>query len=187
MDILRESDLVLVAVLPKARDYEIARMLGWYRIPLKSAPKMLFVDFLALYQPKSTVEHEFGVVSSYARVRGHELVLRKDLFRDEPNHPRANEEYFKLALGPLQSLQPPVEAHGWKRLTFLYTTGKHLLGAKVLSDLVVRDTERQQLWHSIREHAEKGHQYAEDGRSLEAFSIDISPEMLFFIDGMTKP
>ena len=182
MENLRESDLVLVAVLPKARDYEIARMLGWYRIPLKSAPKMLFVDFLALYQPKSTVEHEFGIVSSYARVRGHELVQRKDLFRDEQNHPRANEEYFKLALGPLQLLDPPVEAKNWKRLTFLYTTGKYLLGARDLSDLVVRDAERQQLWHSIREHAEKAQQYSES----EPFSITITPEMLFFIDGMTN-
>ena len=182
MDVLCDSDLVLVAVLPKARDYEVARMLGWYRIPLKSAPKMLFVDFLALYQPKSTVENEFGIVGSYAKVRGHELVKRKDLFRDEPDHPRANEEYFKLALGPLQPLNPPVEARAWKRLTFLYTTGKHLLGAQELSDLVVRDAERTQLWHSIREHAEKGQQYMES----ESFSLEISPEMLFFISGMSK-
>lgn len=183
MDVLRESDLVLVAVVPKARDYEIARMLGWYRIPLKSAPKMLFVDHLALYQPKSIVDNEFGVVASYASVRGHELVRRRDLFRDELDHPRAKEEYFKIALGPLQSLEPPVLAQKWKRLTFLYTTGKHLLGAKELSDLVVRDSERTQLWHSIREHAEKGNQYQEN--MVESFSLEISPEMLFFINGMT--
>ena len=30
------SDLVLVAVMPNQRDLEIARVLGWYRIPLKS-------------------------------------------------------------------------------------------------------------------------------------------------------
>jgi hypothetical protein len=180
MDGLHVSDLVLVAVLPGARDYEIARMLGWYRIPLRSAPKMLFVDFLALYQPKSTIDAEYGMIGSYAQVRGHELVRRVDLFRDEPNHPRAHEEYFKISLGPLQSLASPVLAKGWKRLTFLYTTGHHLLEAKVLSDLVVRDTERNQLLHSIREHAEKGCQYSES----EPFSLELSPEMFKYIVGI---
>lgn len=182
MESLRESDLVLVAVLPKARDFEIARMLGWYRIPLRSAPKMLFVDCLALYQPKSTQDGEFGVVGTYARVRGHELVTRADLFRDEPDHPRAREEYFKIAIGPLQPLNPPIVAKGWTRLTFLYTTGRHLLGASILSDLVVRNDERTQLWHSICEHAEQKSQYP----ATESFSLDISPEMLFFIAGGQK-
>jgi hypothetical protein len=179
MDQLCDSDLVLVAVMPNARDFEIARMLGWYRIPLKSAPKMLFVDYIAFYQPKSTLEQEFGVVASYARVRGHELVRRMDLFREEADHPRAQEEYFKIAIGPLQGLNPPVVAQGWTRLTFLYTTGQHLLGAKVLSDLAVRNEERNQLWHSIREHAEKANSYPE----AEPFSLEITPEMLLFIRG----
>ncbi len=39
------SDLVLVAVMPNQRDLEIARVLGWYRIPLKSAPKVISVDY----------------------------------------------------------------------------------------------------------------------------------------------
>ncbi len=182
MDSLRDSDLVLVAVVPSARDYEIARMLGWYRIPLRSAPKMLFVDCLAFYQPKSTVDNEYGVVAHYARVHGHELVRRADLFRDEPDHPRAKEEYFKMAVGPLQRLASPVLAKGWTRLTFLYTTGKHVMEAEVLSDLVVRDTERALLWHSIREHAEKGNQYME----TPTFSLEISPEMLSFIVGRAR-
>lgn len=42
--------LVLVAILKEPRDIEIARMLGWYRIPLRSAPKVVAVDYLAFYQ-----------------------------------------------------------------------------------------------------------------------------------------
>ncbi len=45
------SDLVLVCIMPNPRDMEIARMLGWYRIPLRSAPKVVAVDYLAFYQP----------------------------------------------------------------------------------------------------------------------------------------
>ena len=177
MDQLLDSDLVLVAVLPKARDYEIARMLGWYRIPLKSAPKMLFVDVLALYQPKKAVNDDFGRVGAYARVQGHELVRRVDLFQDETDHPRAHEEYFKVAIGPLQQLDPPILAKGWTRLTFLYTTGRHLLRASTQSDLVVRNDERQQLWHSICEHAEKGNLYA----GQPPLPFEIPPEVLMFL------
>ncbi len=47
---LHGEDLVLVAVVPRAQDLEIARVLGWYRVPVRRAPKMLAVDWLALYQ-----------------------------------------------------------------------------------------------------------------------------------------
>ncbi len=45
------TDLILVCVLPGPRDLEIARLLGWYRIPLRTAPKVVAVDALAFYQP----------------------------------------------------------------------------------------------------------------------------------------
>ena len=45
-----DSALILVAIMPARRDLEIARLLGWYRIPLRSAPKVVNVDYLAFYQ-----------------------------------------------------------------------------------------------------------------------------------------
>ena len=42
--------LILVALVPNPRDMEIARLLGWYRIPLRKAPKVVNVDFIAFYQ-----------------------------------------------------------------------------------------------------------------------------------------
>jgi hypothetical protein len=48
---LKPTDLILVAFLPSPRDLEIARLLGWYRIPLRTAPKVVAVDYLAFYQP----------------------------------------------------------------------------------------------------------------------------------------
>jgi len=50
MEKLEADDLVLVAILPKPRDLEIARVLGWYRIPLATAPKTIRVDWIAFYQ-----------------------------------------------------------------------------------------------------------------------------------------
>jgi hypothetical protein len=44
------DDLILVAVLRRPRDLDIARVLGWYRILVGTAPRMLRVDWLAFYQ-----------------------------------------------------------------------------------------------------------------------------------------
>ncbi len=52
-DAIDDTCLVLVAIIPNQRDLEIARLLGWYRIPLKNAPKVIAVDYLALYQTGS--------------------------------------------------------------------------------------------------------------------------------------
>ena len=46
-----EDSLILTAIIPTPRDLEIARVLGWYRIPFKFAPKIVYVDYLAFYQP----------------------------------------------------------------------------------------------------------------------------------------
>ncbi|MCX6066007.1 MAG: hypothetical protein NT121_09660 [Chloroflexi bacterium] len=47
---LSPTSLILVCLIPTPRDLEIARLLGWYRIPFRSAPKVVAVDYLAFYQ-----------------------------------------------------------------------------------------------------------------------------------------
>jgi hypothetical protein len=158
---ITSTSLILVCLLPTPRDLEIARLLGWYRIPFRTAPKVVAVDTLAFYQPASFGE-EAGRIEWVAPVRGHELTTRAELLRDEANHPRAGEEYFKLQLGPLERLPHPVLADKWRRLTFLYTTGEYLLKAQTLNDLVVQSDERQLLWQSLRERAEREQLYKID-------------------------
>jgi hypothetical protein len=153
------SALILVAIMPARRDLEIARLLGWYRVPLKSAPKVIDVDYLAFYQTAAFGEGHRWCIEAVAEVRGHELTTRREMFRDEPDHPRAAEEYFKVQLGPVQYLPQPVQAGRWRRVTFLYTTGALLHSAATINDLVVRSEERQILWRSLRERAMRGGQY----------------------------
>ena len=117
------SALVLVAIITTRRDLEIARVLGWYRIPLRRAPKVIAVDYLAFYQTAAFGTAERWKVNYAAEVKGHELATRRQLLKDEPDHPRASEEYYKVGLGPLFNLERPIAAPTWKRLTFLYTTG----------------------------------------------------------------
>ena len=163
---LSNNSLVLVCLLPKPRDLEIARLLGWYRIPLRTAPKLIAVDYLAFYQPASFGESGNSIVN-IAEVRGHELVTRAELLRDEPGHPRAHEEYFKIQLGALEKLDHPIVARSWKRLTFLYTTGEYLLQAETINDLVVRSVERKQLWSAMRERSNEDSSRIQENENLE--------------------
>jgi hypothetical protein len=177
---LTSVSLVLVCVLPSLRDLEIARLLGWYRIPFRTAPKVVAVDYLAFYQPGSFGEQS-GRIEWTAPVRGHELATRAELLRDEPDHPRAREEYFKIQLGPLEKMAQPITAEKWRRLTFLYTTGEYLLKARTLNDLVVQSDERQLLWQSLRERAEQSQQYKTD-----LPEADIPPEVLIALLGIKE-
>lgn len=177
---LSPTSLILVCLLPTPRDLEIARLLGWYRIPLRTAPKVVTVDYLAFYQPAAFGEHG-GQIEYIAEVRGHELTTRGDLLKDEADHPRAHEEYFKIQLGGLERLGAPIKADKWKRMTFLYTTGEYLSSAKILNDLVVHAEERQTLWRSLRERAENGQLY-----KTELPDADVPPEILRALLGMNE-
>lgn len=177
---LSPSSLVLVCLLPTPRDLEIARLLGWYRIPLRTAPKVVAVDYLAFYQPASFGERS-GQIEFIAEVKGHELTTRAELLKDEPHHPRASEEYYKIQIGSLEKLKEPVKTDKWRRLTFLYSTGECLLNAKTLNDLVVEGEERNLLWKSLRERAEQGQSYKTD-----LPEADIPPEVLMALLGIKE-
>lgn len=177
---LRPTDLILVCLLPSPRDLELARLLGWYRIPLRTAPKVVAVDYLAFYQTSAFGERG-GQVEYVAPVRGHELTTRGELLRDEADHPRAREEYYKIQLGTLEKLPQPIRADKWKRLTFLYSTGEYLLNAKTLNDLVVAGEERLLLWQSLRERAEHEQLY-----KVDLPEADIPPEVLMALLGIKE-
>ena len=102
--------LILTAIVPTPRDLEIARILGWYRIPFRFAPKIVHVDYVAFYQPAAFGEKHAHCIEMLAEVRGVELNTRKELVREEPEHPRADEEYYKIQLGPLLELNHPIRA-----------------------------------------------------------------------------
>ncbi len=178
--LLPSDTLVLVCYLPAVKDLDMARMLGWYRIPLKSAPKVIEVDYLAFYQGKNFGEAHRWQVEYFAEYRGHELTTRGELLRDEKEHPRAREEYYKVQLGPLQRRSDPITAGEWKRITFLYTTGNLFNNAACVNDLVVRNEEREILWKTLRERA----QHSMYGKSDNSGIPQIDPALIELILGL---
>jgi hypothetical protein len=169
--------LILVGVIPQPRDLEIARLLGWYRIPCRFAPKIVQVDYLAFYQPSTFGKDHSGRIETFAEVHGIELTTRAELIKDDLNHPRANEEYYKIQIGSVQKLKKPIMAGAWKRITFLYTTGELFSSATTIQDLVVRTDERKVLWHSLRENASKFQEYHQE----EIPELAIEPELLMML------
>lgn len=184
--IIDSTALVLVAIIPTPRDLEIARMLGWYRIPVRTAPKVIAVDYIAFYQPAS-FEVRKWMIEYIAEVKGHELTTRAELIKDEPDHPRAHEEYYKIQIGPLIKLPRTIYAERWKRITFLYTTGEYLVSANKVNDLVVREQDRKVLWHSLRERLNAAYPSHTEGDKELDLDEDLLFQLLFQIKDGEEP
>lgn len=177
---LAPNTLILLAVINQLKDLEIARLLGWYRIPLRSAPKVIAVDYLAFYQTAAFGEEGKWRIQYVAPVLGHELTTRIELLHDEPDHPNAHREYYKIQLGPLEKLKKPILAEAWRRITFLYTTGEHFNQAQTIQDLIVPSDERQMLWQALKERSTQSQAY----KTEQLPEIDLDPEILAALLGL---
>ena len=129
------SDRVLVAVMKGPRDLEIARTQGWYRIPVKRAPRRVGADYLAFYMTGAFPVGERHQVIYYAPIRAYRLATRAQLLPEEADHPRAQDLYFRIEIGPLQRLDPPIVSLRLRRITFLATRLDRLLSAREINDL----------------------------------------------------
>lgn len=171
--------LILVVVMNNPRDMEIARVLGWYRIPIRSSPKIVAVDYLAFYQTSAFGDRKWRI-EFIAPIHGHELTTRRELIKDEPDHSRANQEYFKIQIGTMQRLPEPILADKWRRITFFYTTGEHFQSARSINDLLLASEERPMIWQALRERASKEQSYV----PTEITEIEIDPAMLATLMGL---
>ena len=146
-----EATPVLVAVVNNPRDLEIARSEGWYRVPVGRAPRRLGADYLAFYQTGAFGEDERWRVSVYAPVRRVRRVRRRDLLPAEPDHPRADDEYYKFELGHLARLPRPIPSRRLRRITFIPTTLERLLAAQEINDLWLGHEAEERLWAAFKD------------------------------------
>jgi len=145
-----EDARVLVVIMNNLRDFDILRREGWYRIPVKKAPPRLGADYLAFYQTRVFGDEKWAV-NYYAPVRRYRLVRRRELLPDEADHPRADDWYYKIEIGPLQKLPHPVPSRSLRRITFIPTTLKKLLTAREINDLWCGSEAEERLWEAFRE------------------------------------
>lgn len=148
---MHPDDRVLVAVMNRPQDLKIARDQGWYRLPEGKAGRGAFFEYVAFYFTAAFGERKWAI-HHYARILGHELVTRRELLPDEPDHPRAGEPYYRLQLGPLLQREPPIASLRWRRITFIYTTWDRFQAAEEINDLYAEGGEFvDRLYHALRE------------------------------------
>jgi len=86
-----------------------------------------------------------------ARVRGHELVIRRDLLPDEPDHPRADQRYYKLQPWQARRAAAPHPQSRLRPITFVLTNGKRLTEAWEINDHFLGPREHDLLWRALKE------------------------------------
>lgn len=106
---------VLVGVINRPKDLEIASCCHWYRIPVKKCPNR-HIEYIAFYQT-SRFGYEGKAVRYYARVDGKDIVKRKSLLPDEPDHGHRDSLYYRFSLSPLISLPQPIRNLSRRRVS----------------------------------------------------------------------
>jgi len=172
-EVAPETVPVLVAIVNNQRDLGIARREGWYRIPVKCAPRRLGAEYLAFYQTKA-FDEEAWAVSYYAPIRRVHLVQRVDLLPQEPDHPRAADWYYKIQIGSLRRLPCPVPSHRLRRITFIPTTLARLLSAQEINDLWLGSEDEERLWDAFKENEIEVERRVSLREGDEAYLIDFA-------------
>lgn len=145
------EDTVIVGVINRKKDLKTLLSKRWYRIPQKQMPRGVHAKYLAFFLSGRSFKEHSGSVPYYAPVTGLELVYRRDLFPDEMQHPRADEVYYKVALGEVIEKQPPVQNSSRRVITFIYTTWDRFVSARTIDDLYSEaDYFVDRIYHALR-------------------------------------
>ncbi len=168
------EDRVLVGVMPHPRDLELAREQHWYRVPVKSAPQGIHAEYVAFYFTQAFGPDLRWAIHYYARRTGHELVRRLDLLPEETDHPRANDLYYKLQLGPLREKQPPIVSLRWRRITFIQTTWDRFMAAREINDLFrSNDALVDRIYHALKARGIQPERAVEVREGGKRYTVDL--------------
>ena len=129
----KKKKIVLIGVLKNRRDLKLLLKKKQYRIPALSMPRRK-AGYIAFYQP-SALGRQGRMIKRYARIINCEIVKRKFIVPGEPDHPRADDDYYLLSLDDICELHSPVRNKSRTRVTFGFTTVAKLLKARTVLEL----------------------------------------------------
>ena len=160
-----QGNLMLVAVMNNKRDLHIARTQHWYRIPVRSAPRKLEeMSYIAFYQTKA-FGGEKSSINYWAEKSNVSVVKRRELLPYEDDHPRANDQYYKVEMGDLKRLSKPIVSKRGRRITFIPTTMEKFRAAEEINDLFHDSPGEDKLWNELKKDeidAERQYHVAEE-------------------------
>lgn len=143
------DDRVLVGVLNRKKDFEIARRQHWYRIPERQLPRGLNAEYVAFFLSGKVFGPQSGAIAYFARVTGLELARRADLLPGEDK--RAADVYFKLQFRKLVEKDPPIPNAPARSISFIRTTWDRFISAETIADLYSdRDFYVDRVYHALR-------------------------------------
>ena len=147
------SPEVLIAIMNNQRDLEIAQTKHWYRIPVKSADRLIRdleqMQYLAFYQTVIFKKDAFAV-NYYAEIKRISTAPRIELLPDEVGHRNAEVLYYKLEISPLQRLSPPIQSKRLRRVTFITTTLAKFSAAQEINDLFHTSPIEDLMWEALK-------------------------------------
>ncbi len=143
------DDRVLVGVIKRKKDFQIARRCNWYRIPQRQLPRGLNAEYIALFLSGKTFRECSGTIAYFARITGLELARRGDLLPDEDR--RTNEIYYKVQFRQLIQRDPPIANLPARSISFIRTTWDRFICAETVGDLYsAADFYVDRVYHALR-------------------------------------
>ena len=130
------DDRVLIGVVKRQKDYEIARQEHWYRIPQQRMPHGINAEYIAFFLSRRSFREQGGAIASFARITGVELVRRADLLPDETR--RGQDLYYKVQFRQLVDKEPPISNDSRRAFSFIRTTWDRFVAATTIPDLYSR-------------------------------------------------
>ncbi|MBN1620521.1 DUF559 domain-containing protein [candidate division WOR-3 bacterium] len=168
---------LLVAILKNPEDFNIAKNVHWYRIPVDKADKLLSKiwppEWIAFYHPLNSGDKAFSV-RFCARVKRIEKAKRWQLFPHEKFSTSSDKEYYQIRLGDLVKLPVPIVSKKLRRIVFIQTTLKKLFEAREINDLFHGTKIEEKLWSKLKEKGIPAERQEIVKTSKQRFILDFS-------------
>ncbi len=140
---------LLVALLKSKSDFAILRDEGWYRIPVEHKPRRWPPKWLAFYQPGAFLEDAFRI-RYFGRVSNIEIVKRHELFPNEFESARSDNQYYRIQIDRLQEREKIIPSRFPRRVVFISTTWDKFNCAEQINDLFDESPLEDELWRSLQ-------------------------------------
>ncbi len=140
----------LISILKDVSDLAILKNEGWYRVPIKSAPGRWPPKWLAFYHPKVFGEDAYQI-RYYGFVKEIKKVKRNQLFPNEIQSTKSEQEYYQVFLEELVERPTPIISARPRRLVFVPTTWYKFENAVIVNDLFDDSPLEDRLWLELKE------------------------------------
>ncbi len=164
----------LIAVLNNRADLERARAEHWYRIPVHAAPDGLqSIRWIAFYLTKAFGPEKWSI-RHWAAVLEIQRTTRLELLPAEVAHPRRQNLYYRLGLGPLQLRSAAILSRRRRRIVFIPSIWKKFTEALEINDLVHGSPLEDRLWAAFKQEQIPAERQWWEGDEVTRYCLDFA-------------